>query len=419
MLGDKKFSFIEALSSGIYFDRCIDLQAFDSDMNLLWCLNTPKNGYKPDITVKGEMIGGSQVISTFISITNLAYDAQINDVAYVLCRMYYRGLIGKQVGDLDNYQGNSVLFSVLYADQEKEPPNRAVRFQCTIAAIDYTRLGTRIYVDANGKFSKDKITDNGTSGDGNKASLLKPMKEVLLEMAKIYNLSLDAKFKKDSKRTQDLQIYKINFECEAHENAQIAVANYNGTMLGLLNTINASCVNINSQSMNAWNATIVKREKCELDVNIVLPADSSLKDNKYFKRRENGGSYEVTTSQTKAQGNEKNTQNSKVVELFYVNYATRSETVITVSTMFDPRIFPQCACAIMGNTIMGKNRRRSAKNDGSRLSKVTDNVVVFYAEGGIEFEFSTTQKSYMTLQGPIDKIEDMNWEQYKKWKEQK
>ena len=42
MLGDKKFSFIEALSSGIYFDRCIDLQAFDSDMNLLWCLNTPK-----------------------------------------------------------------------------------------------------------------------------------------------------------------------------------------------------------------------------------------------------------------------------------------------------------------------------------------------------------------------------------------
>ena len=68
---------------------------------------------------------------------------------------------------------------------------------------------------------------------------------------------------------------------------------------------------------------------------------------------------------------------------------------------------------------MGKNRRRSAKDDGSRLSKVTDNVVVFYAEGGIEFEFSTTQKSYMTLQGPVDKIEDMNWEQYKKWKEQK
>ena len=35
MFGDKKFTFTEAMKSGIYFDRCIDLQAFDSDMNNL------------------------------------------------------------------------------------------------------------------------------------------------------------------------------------------------------------------------------------------------------------------------------------------------------------------------------------------------------------------------------------------------
>lgn len=417
MFGDKKFTFTEAMKSGIYFDRCIDLQAFDSDMNYLWSLNTPKTGYKPDITVKGSLIEGSQAISSFISITNLSYSADINNVAYILCRMYYRGLEGKEVGDLKNYKGHSILFSVLYADQEKEPPNRAVRFQCTVAAEDYTRAGCYIYVDGNGKFSKEKIQDNGTIASGDKTSILKPMKEVLLEMAKIYNSSLEPKFKKETNRTKDLQIYNVYFECEAHEDVKIPVANYSGTMLGLINTINATPVIINEQYLNPWKVII---NEGQLKVCIVPPSDSKLNENKYFKERENGGSYSVVTTQTSSQGNETDSQKSKVIELFYVNSsyasgATREEVIISASTIFDDRIYPGCMCAIMGNTLMGRNRKKSVANEGSKLSKVTDEVVVFRATSNIDFEFSTTQKSSMSLKGP-QILFNLDWNAYQNWK---
>lgn len=410
MFGDKKFTFEEAMKSGIYFDRCIDLQAFDEDMNYLWALNTPKSGYKPDITVRGSLIEGSQAISSFISITNLAYDADIHNVAYILCRMYYRGLEGKEVGDLKNYKGHSILFSVLYADQEKEPPNRAVRFQCTVAAEDYTRMGCYLYVDANGKFSKDKITDNGTTASG--PAIAKPMKEVLLEVAKIYNLNLDPKFKKETDRTKDLQIYNVYFECEAHESIKIPVSNYSGTLLGFINTINASSITINEKDVNPWKIIITEGE---LKVCIVTPSDDTLKDNKYYKHREEGGSYSVDTALTQSQGNESDSQKSKVVELFYVNSAYRTETVISVNTIFDDRIYPGCLCAIMGNAVMGRNRKKSATTEGSRLSNVTDDVVVFRATSKIDFEFSTTQKSSMSLAGPQETF-DMDLASYNKWK---
>lgn len=403
MFGDKKFTFTEALKSGIYFDRCIDLQFYDANENYLWSLNTPKSGYKPDITVRGSLID-SQSISTFISITNLSYSADINDVAYILCRMYYRGLDGKDIGELSDYKGHSIMFSVLYADQEKEPPNRAVRFQCTVAAVDYTRMGCYLYADSRGKFSKDKISDNGTT-DGDKSTILKPMKEVMIELAKIYNLSLDQKFRVESKNTQDLQIYNIHFECEAHENVKLPISNYSGTLFGMINKINATPVIINEQYMNPWKIIV---NKGELKVCIVTPSDPKLKENKYFKLRESGGSYSVITSQTKAQGNKSDSQKAKVVELFYVNSAYRNETLINVTTLFDDRIYPGCLCAIMGNAIMGKNK-------GSRLSKVTDEVVVFRITSNINYEFSTTQKSSMSFTGPQEMF-DLDWASYQNWK---
>ena len=68
------------LLNGIYFDRCIDLTFYGKDMNRLFWLKTPDVGYKPEIVVKGTLIEGSYSISSFISITNLSYDVNINEV---------------------------------------------------------------------------------------------------------------------------------------------------------------------------------------------------------------------------------------------------------------------------------------------------------------------------------------------------
>src|SRR5574344_809969 len=154
---------LESVHNGIYFDRCIDLTFYDENMNAKRFLKTPEVGYKPDITIKGTLIEGSYSISSFISITNLSYEFDINSIYYIKARMYYRGLIGKTVGNLENYQGHVILFSVLYADQEKEPPNRAVRFQCTVSATDYTRLGTKLYTDGDGVFTLDEKPSNANN----------------------------------------------------------------------------------------------------------------------------------------------------------------------------------------------------------------------------------------------------------------
>jgi hypothetical protein len=142
--------FQTAYSLGYYFDRCIDLEFYDSNRNFMAALKTPKRGMKPSITVKGELIEGSYAISSYISIQNMSYDININAVAYIKCTMYYSGLkeavqTSYQAEKVKN--GHTILFSVLYADQEKEPPNRAVRFQCTTAAFDYTRSGQYIWID--------------------------------------------------------------------------------------------------------------------------------------------------------------------------------------------------------------------------------------------------------------------------------
>jgi hypothetical protein len=85
-------------------------------------LKTPKRGMKPSITVKGELIEGSYAISSYISIQNMSYDININAVAYIKCTMYYSGLkeavqTSYQAEKVKN--GHTILFSVLYADQEK------------------------------------------------------------------------------------------------------------------------------------------------------------------------------------------------------------------------------------------------------------------------------------------------------------
>lgn len=392
-------SFLKSVQNGIYFDRCIDLTFYDENMNPKGYLKTPEVGYKPDITIKGTLIEGSYSISSFISITNLSYEFDINSIYYIKARMYYRGLKGKTVGNLEKYQGHVILFSVLYADQEKEPPNRAIRFQCTVSATDYTRLGTKLYTDGNGVFTLVENPFNSDNNTQNK-SVSRKLKDVLMEVCKMYNQSLPPRLKTGD---TDLQIYKIIFDCKKHEDIEVdGGKNFSGNIGSYISFLNNKTVTINGVMYNVFkvfiNPNIMK-------VSIVYPNDSSLIDNEYFKERtDNGGEYSVQNAVGTPPANEVNGK-SNDIPLYYIKSAYRQETIINVTTLFDDRIHPGCSCKIVGSSIMGKSKTRSLAKDGSKITSYRNEMVTFRVTGKIDYEFSTTNGNSMILQGPVVKDE--------------
>ena len=392
-------SFLKSVQNGIYFDRCIDLTFYDENMNAKWYLKTPEVGYKPDITIKGTLIEGSYSISSFISITNLSYELDINSIYYIKARMYYRGLTGKTVGNLNNYQGHVILFSVLYADQEKEPPNRAIRFQCTVSATDYTRLGTKLYTDGNGVFSLVENPFNSDNNTQNK-SVSRKLKDVLMEVCKMYNLSLPPRLKTGN---TDLQIYKIIFDCKKHEDIEVDVGkNFSGNIGSYISFLNNKTVTINGVMYNVFKVFINQNI---MNVSIVYPNDSSLIDNEYFKERtDNGGEYSVQNAVGIISANVIN-GNSSDIPLYYIKNAYRQESIINVTTLFDDRIYPGCSCKIVGSAIMGRSKTRSLAKDGSKITSYRNEMVTFRVTGKINYEFSTTNGNSMILQGPVVKDE--------------
>ena len=392
-------SFLESVHNGIYFDRCIDLTFYDENMNPKGYLKTPEVGYKPDITIKGTLIEGSYSISSFISITNLSYEFDINSIYYIKARMYYRGLAGKTVGNLENYQGHVILFSVLYADQEKEPPNRAVRFQCTVSATDYTRLGTKLYTDGDGVFTLEEKPSNANNNT-QKKSVGRKLKDVLMEVCKMYNQSLPPRLKIGD---TDLQIYKLIFDCKKHEDIEVDVGkNFSGNIGSYLSFINNKTVTINGIMYNVFKVFV---NQCIMNVSIVYPNDSSLLEGEYFQERtDNGGEYDVQNAVGITPANVVK-GSSKDIALYYIKSAYRQETVINVTTLFDDRIHPGCNCKIVGSSIMGKSKTRSLAKDGSRITSYRNEMVTFRVTGKIDYEFSTTNGSTMTMQGPVVKDE--------------
>ena len=392
-------SFLESVHNGIYFDRCIDLTFYDENMNPKGYLKTPEVGYKPDITIKGTLIEGSYSISSFISITNLSYEFDINSIYYIKARMYYRGLTGKTVGNLENYQGHVILFSVLYADQEKEPPNRAIRFQCTVYATDYTRLGTKLYTDGDGVFTLEEKPANANNNTQNK-SVSRKLKDVLMEVCKMYNQSLPSRLKTGD---TDLQIYKLIFDCKKHEDIEVDVGkNFSGNIGSYLSFINNKTISINGIMYNVFKVFI---NQGIMNVSIVYPNDSSLLEGEYFQERtDKGGEYDIQNAVGITPANVIK-GGSKDIALYYIKSAYRQETVINVTTLFDDRIHPGCNCKIVGSSIMGKSKTRSLAKDGSKITSYRNEMVTFRVTGKIDYEFSTTNGSSMILQGPVVKDE--------------
>lgn len=393
-----------ALQQGYYFDRAIDLELYKENGDLIAKLLTPSRGHKPSITVKGTLIEGSYAINSYISVQNLRYDINVNSVAYIKCKMYYKGIEsagGKAPADLR--EGHTILFKVIFADQEKEPPNRAVRFQCTVAAQDYTRFSSSAVVSDG---SVDVHGTEKTEGDGKKNAKGVQIIEFLKRVAEAYNENLPKKSGATSLDQGQTGISSINYDNEfSKQDYKVFVANGTWQIGEIIRIVNAQTSN--SSDTPVWNVYIQRGvifvdrvpPKNWKDLDELKGKTEEQKEDWYTKtyvsekrvvRSVSGGAMPDSSSVI-------NNSPDNPVKLNYVIGAYRAENTITATTIFDDRIYPGCYVAIKGTAIMGKQTGRN-----TRITAVPD-TVVFRVTGGLSFEFSTTERAVMTFQGPFVK----------------
>lgn len=409
--------FQTARELGYYFDRCIDLTFYNTDMEYIGKLKTPTRGLKPTITIKGLLIEGGYAIDSYISIQNMAFDIDIAYIGFIKAKMYYSGLEESVVATpISNKlrKGHTILYRVLYADQEKEPPNRCIRFQCVVASKDTSMYDTPLYVSGGaveylkeGQDANNLMTTLTSKSDSNI-----PLKRLCEELISVYNTGVanntEAGKNKEYRDLVRISLLEIDKPLETLS-VQISSGEYTlGDFIRQLNS-NATETDINGFSYSKFKIVI---DRGAMRVSTPVPSNWKQVAKSEGYSRQNYEEYynkvyaSVETNTYSVIDTRLKTENTPpVIPLNYVKSATRSECVIYVETMFDDRITPGCHVAIRGNAIMGKKFGSSkGRNGGSRILHYADKdkLVVFRNTGKIEYLFSTTEDSYMKMQGPVD-----------------
>lgn len=402
---------------GYYFDRCIDLTFYNTDMEYIGRLKTPTRGMKPNITIKGLLVEGGYAIDSYISIQNMAFDIDVAYIGYVKAKMYYSGIEEGVVANLTTLklrQGHTILFRVLYADQEKEPPNRCVRFQCVVASKDTSMYQTPMLVTGGTvEYLQEGIDPTVSIGTiSNKSGSSIPLKKLCEELITVYNTGITRNTNAGkNKEFYDLLKISILEIDEPLENMAIEISpgEYTiGDFIRMLNS-NATETDINGFSYSKFKIVIDRgtmRVSTPVPSNWKKVAKSEGYTKSNYEEYYNNKYASVKTNTYSVFGiSLVNENTTPVIPLNFVKNATRSECVIYVETLFDDRITPGCHVAIKSNAIMGKKFGSSkSKTGGSRILHYLNNdkPVVFRNTGKIEYLFSTTEDSYMKMQGPVD-----------------
>ena len=412
--------FQTARELGYYFDRCIDLTFYDTEMNLIAILNTPPRGLKPTITIKGTFIEGGYAIDSYISIQNMAFDVDVAYVGYIKAHMYYSGLselIATNSTAAKVKSGHTILYKVLYADQEKEPPNRCVRFQCVVASKDITVLNTELIVNGGTVLVKKSGEDENskvqiTSKSESKVALKKLCEEII----SAYNSSVNTVSQNDKTVTDEMKIKLLEID-EPLETLEVEVPPGSDTICEFIRTLNNSVEGTDKNGFPYAKFKMVIDRGC---MRVTTPLPNNWKSigkaegysdlEKYYN-----DTYASVKTNTYSiiDNNLKKEKASDIVPLKYVKSATRSECVVYIETLFDDRITPGCKVAIKSNAIMGK--RFGSKSNSTRGSRIlhyfsteqkdgeySSDTIIIRNTGKIEYLFSTTEDSYMKMQGPVD-----------------
>lgn len=402
-----------AMANGYYFDRRIDLEFYDSAGKLLYKLDTPKNGIKPSIMVKGTYIEGSYSISSYISVQNMSYSVDVNSVELIRCKMYYSGMdetLTKYVQQLTGASGITIDFNVLYADQEKEPPNRAVRFQCVVASECKDMFDIPFVYHSSGTIE----LDNGTpgmpetgSGSKSNAKITMPLLEYLKKLATLRNDYISQNFNGPKKVFKESTLIN-SIECpsdKASMDISVSPGLYRfGEALRKIGTMEVA-----DESDPKYCKLKVATFRNSIIVTVIEPDD-------WEERAKKNG---CVTDEQKAKFFSDNYSNDRQITIIgapslkslkpigtkdnpirlnFVKAAYRSENVVFLSVMYDDRIAPGKFCTLSASAIMGKG------SSGSKLfSRITEygKDIVVRITGAVDFEFSTTDTSWMNFKGPV------------------
>jgi len=407
--------FQDALEYGYYFDRCIDLVFYNSLMEPIAYLKTPKRGLKPTITIKGILIEGGYSIDSYISIQNMAFDVDVAYVSFIKARMYYAGLEETAVvNDTTTKMGRGhvIMYKVLYTDQEKEPPNRCVRFQCVVAAKDYTLVNSKLYVTGGSANLLEENEDYNSLAEEQTSKPEKgtPLKTICEELINIYNKSITLN-NEDSQNIKELKdnikITYLEIDSDLEE-FPILLTPGEKTLKKYIRDLNSYSTE-SSDGKFSYSPFKIVIDRGSMRVSKPLPdnwKEIALSEgysdyNKYYKEKYEDAEVNAYT----IDGSSLKKEDSAVsVPLNFVRSATRSENIIYAEVLFDDRIAPGCVCSIKANAVMGKRfGSKDSATKGSRILNYSGNKepIKFRNTGKIEYLFSTTEDCYMKLQGPV------------------
>lgn len=337
------------------FDRCIDVYVYDEVGKEIARIITPEYGPKPEIKVEGCIISNTYQISGKVTITNLERSINVDDSKYLRVEMYYKG------SQMFQNTHKSIWYSVQFADQSKQPPNRQVCFNCLVAGTTpdiMSTLATISKQDAN----------------------LKPVEDTLENVLKLVIEAYNDALYKSEPMVYDK--FKLNPEpvfrmstafATIAKNSKVALQWNNVAISSILDSLTMTTVEAEPTGENAKTKTTFCLYCYYIEENnLVVSLNPS----------------ELGMAVT----------SPDVLQLDYVQSAYRYGPVVHVKSMFDPRIHQDVTIIMSATNLSGK---KVAGNLVPLLSTFGANMVQFRPVGGINFVFSTNGENFMTFQGCV------------------
>lgn len=334
------------------FDRCINVQIYTKDRTLIAEVKTPEYGPKPEIKVEGTILSSTYQIGGKVTITNLERSIPVEHAEFLIVDMYYGGAASAEMH-------KQIMYSVLFADQSKQPPNRQVCFSCIVAGTTPDIMSSR--------------TSIGKLDDSNKPRE-QSLDAILKDVISAYNKAL---------RAAEPSWYDtlcLDPEPELRMSAATE-ENYNSITVAAQWT-DASISEIFDSLMEVTVAT----EPIAKDATSrkrYLAFNYYIDNNKLVVAELPSNAFIPITGQ-------------KHLEMNYVLSAYRYGPQVHLRALFDPRIHQDMVISISATTLSGK---KVAGDLIPLLSDAEHGIVLFRPIGGIQFAFSTTSENWMQMQG--------------------
>lgn len=334
------------------FDRCIDVQIYTKDRELIAEVKTPEYGPKPEIKVEGTILSNTYQIGGKVTITNLERSIPVENAEFLIVDMYYGGAVS-------NTMHKQIIYSVLFADQSKQPPNRQVCFNCIVAGTTPDIMSSRTSI---GKL------------DANNKPMELSLDTVLKDVIIAYNMALLAAEPSwyDTLCLSPEPELRMTAKTEANYNSITIAAQWTDTSISeILDSLMEITV---STEPTAKDATSRKR---------YLAFNYYIDNNKLVVAELPSNAFIPITGQ-------------KHLELNYVLSAYRYGPQVHIRALFDPRIHQDMVISISATNLSGK---KVAGNLIPLISDAEFGLVLFRPVGGIQFAFSTTSENWMQMQG--------------------